>query len=247
MVEKKVIIPEEVRGLGDIVSPKSASDFLCYSSKVTSSTDTNYGTVYTESYTAGSSITLTGFSNVIPSDSSSITVTGSLKDSSNNAISSATIKYRVNDVGVATTTDNNGAFTFTVNIGDPSDHVIAPSTSYEIRIWYEGSSTVGGCFLNTKAYAIDPDSLCLVSDKKIIQTGDYAELVARLTGTNYTGETVGIPGQTVYFYEEFTPNLSVSASADVIQTSDNLELYATVKDEDGSLAKGVKVYFFKED
>ena len=249
MVEKIVIIPEEVRGLGDIVSSKSASDFMMYNGKLSSSTDADYGTVFSESYLAGSKIILSGFNPIISPDSSSVSVTGYLKDNSNNVITGATVRYRVNDIGVATVTDNTGKFTFTVNIGEPSGQVIAPSTSYEVRIWYEGSSTVGGCFLNTKAYAIDPDSLCLVSDKEIIQTGDYAELVARLTGTNYNGETVGIPGQTVYFYEEWIPGVRVSADKSIIQSGDTVDFSAQLVDlDDGSLvrASGETVDFFTD-
>ena len=45
MVEKIIVNPSEVRGLGDIVSPKSASDFSVYSEdyKVVEGTDTVYG------------------------------------------------------------------------------------------------------------------------------------------------------------------------------------------------------------
>ena len=178
MVEKIVIIPEEVRGLGDIVSSKSSSDFMMYNGKLSSSTDEDYGTVFTESYLAGSSITLTSIPAHINSDASSITVTGSLKDSSNNAISGATIKYRINDVGVSTITDNNGSFTFTVNIGDPNDHVIPPSDVYLVKVWYEGSSTVGGCFITKKVYSRVPTGVRLVGTKDLIQTGDTLELFA---------------------------------------------------------------------
>ena len=206
MVEKIVIIPEEVRGLGDIVSPKSASDFLCYSSKVTSSTDTDYGTVYTGEYKAGSSITVTSIPVHISSDASSITVTGSLKDSSNNAISGATIKYRINDVGVATTTNNSGAFTFTVNIGDPSDHVIAPSDVYLVNIWYEGSSTVGGCFITKKIYSTTVESVRLVSDKDLTQTGDTVNLFALVDNEGMNGEILTVLSQNVNFLK-YNPEL----------------------------------------
>ena len=43
MVEKIIVNPNEVRGLGDIVSSKGASDFIEYASSVTQGTDTVYG------------------------------------------------------------------------------------------------------------------------------------------------------------------------------------------------------------
>ena len=43
MVEKIIVNPSEVRGLGDIISPKSTSDFTLYGSTLSSSTDTVYG------------------------------------------------------------------------------------------------------------------------------------------------------------------------------------------------------------
>ena len=43
MVEKIIVNPNEVRGLGDIVSPKSDTDFIEYASNVTEGTDTVYG------------------------------------------------------------------------------------------------------------------------------------------------------------------------------------------------------------
>lgn len=82
------------------------------------------------------------------------------------------------------------------------------------------------------------------ANPSIIQSGDTTDITA--TGLDIGGVNVGA-GHTVYFFEKLEPSITMSASSDIIQTSDNLELYATVKDEDGSLAKGVKVYFFKED
>ena len=43
MVEKIIVNPSEVRGLGDIVDSKGASDFIVYGSGVTETTDTVNG------------------------------------------------------------------------------------------------------------------------------------------------------------------------------------------------------------
>ena len=47
MVEKIIINPEEVRGLGNIMSPHSSSDYEVYMSRITSSTDTVNGQTMT--------------------------------------------------------------------------------------------------------------------------------------------------------------------------------------------------------
>ena len=44
MVEKIIVNPSEVRGLGDIVSSKGVNDFTKYHTKLTTTTDTVHGT-----------------------------------------------------------------------------------------------------------------------------------------------------------------------------------------------------------
>ena len=50
MVEKIYVRPEEVRGLGNIVIPKSLEDYETYESVLVEGSDEVYGTVYTMSY-----------------------------------------------------------------------------------------------------------------------------------------------------------------------------------------------------
>ena len=84
--------------------------------------------------------------------------------------------------------------------------------------------------------------LDLTVNPTIIQTGEYSEITA--TGTDDLNNAVA--GQTVYFYEILTPNLSnFVATPNIIQTGEYSEFTCKVKDEDGSLAKGVKVFFYK--
>ena len=79
----------------------------------------------------------------------------------------------------------------------------------------------------------------------ILQSGETSEVYA--TGLNNGKLPVGA-GHTIHFFERIEPVINVSASEQIIQTSDTTELYAKVKDTDGSLAKGVKVHFYtKED
>ena len=88
-------------------------------------------------------------------------------------------------------------------------------------------------------------SIGITGEPTIIQTGENAEIYA--TGYDNGGVTVG-EGHTIHFFEKLEPSLTVSADKSIIQTSQNAELYCKVKDEDGSLAKDVKVHFYvKED
>ena len=52
-------------------------------------------------------------------------------------------------------------------------------------------------------------------------------------------------GKTIYFYEVVTPTLTMNATADVIQTADTVDIFATYKDEDGSIVSGGVVHFYE--
>ena len=47
MVEKIIVNPESIRGLGNIMLPKSVTDFELYNSTLSESEDTVYGTTKT--------------------------------------------------------------------------------------------------------------------------------------------------------------------------------------------------------
>ena len=88
-------------------------------------------------------------------------------------------------------------------------------------------------------------SIDITAEPSIIQNGENAEIYA--TGYDNGGVIVG-EGHTIHFFEKLEPSLNVSASKQIIQSNEDVELYCKVKDEDGSLPKGVKVHFYaKED
>ena len=78
----------------------------------------------------------------------------------------------------------------------------------------------------------------------IIQSGEFSEFYATCydNGRLPVGE-----GHVIHFFERLEPSITMSASKSIIQSSDNVELYAKVKDEDGSLPKGALVHFYKEE
>lgn len=94
-------------------------------------------------------------------------------------------------------------------------------------------------FLNGAIFG-DGLRIALGFDNQIVQSGESVELKAMVVdNSNYP-----VSGETVYFYEVFTPSISVSASDSIIQSGDSVSLTAKVKDEDGSLVQGETVYFY---
>lgn len=88
-------------------------------------------------------------------------------------------------------------------------------------------------------------SIGLSVSPDIIQSGEFSEFYA--TGFDNGHLPVG-EGHIIHFFEKLEPSLNVSASKSIIQSSEDVELYCKVKDDDGSLPKGVKVHFYaKED
>ena len=78
-----------------------------------------------------------------------------------------------------------------------------------------------------------------------IQNGENSEIYAQLIDSyGYNHKEVG---KTVYFFEIAEPTIKVSATEDIIQTGDTVEVNAEVKDYDGSIIKNTKVYFYKEE
>ena len=228
-MEKLIINPSEVRGLGDIVSPKTASDFDKYNSTLSESTDTSLGKVFTESYLAGSSLSMS-VDSIIGTEDSSFTVELTLRNSSEAIISGVSVSLDVNGVSTSQTTNASGKASFTVSTDG--------SSVYQLKGVYEGSSIRAGCFVKGKVYVVDPTGLSLICDKSIMQSDDKLSLLGQLTGTNIDGETVGVPYQAVSFYEEWTPGLRCSANPSIIQVGDDTVLSAQLIDStDGSLVR----------
>ena len=87
----------------------------------------------------------------------------------------------------------------------------------------------------------------VVGDKDTIQIGETANIVGVLTGTS-GDDVIGIPGQTVNFYELWTPGLRVSAP--IVQSGDTVDIKAQLIDStDGSLVReaGHTVNVYMED
>ena len=241
MVEKVSVNPGRVRCWGNIVSPKTLGDFYKYSSTVTVGSDTVDGdtrTVYSSGYLVGSYLTVSSDRLISPS-SESFSVTATLKNSSNSAITGATLKCIVNDTVLGTgTTDSNGICTFTVPVVEESRYVI--------RVIYEGTQSISGCFNGTTVYTGTVTGVSVTCENQFMQTGDTNHIIATLTGTIGSEENVGIPYQTVSIYEEYEPTeVKIISNPNPVIKGDDTVITAVLRDSDGSGIKGetVSIYF----
>ena len=239
MVDKISVNPLGVRCLGNIVSPKTVSDFNEYYCNLSSGTDTIDGvsrTVYTSEYKVGSTITLE-YTNLIGTTDASFTVKCTLKNNSNTAINGATVYLDVNDTVLNGTTNSSGVYTFTVNTDG--------SSKYRFKAYYQGTSSLAGCLANGVVYSADADTIDLLVDKPIIQDDDTTHLIAILSD----GE-MRVPGQSIKFYEVYEPTyLTVTSTPSIIQSGETATIKAILRDEDGSRIKGetIKIYDVSEE
>ena len=237
MVDKVSVNPLSVRGAGDIVSPKTASDFDVFNSTITSSSEDVDGatmTVYTVSYVNGTYFKISS-DNIIPVGETSFTVSAVLKKNSDDSVvSGASVSCTVNGDSVLTgTTDSNGSVSFTIP-------TMEDVPKYTVKLVYSGTDGIGGAFKVTGLICVDLTTLALAltGNKTITQTNDSCALIATLTGIGVDGERIGVPGQTVTVYEEYTPAWDITATPQIIQSSDNTSIILQLKDEeDGSLVR----------
>ena len=82
----------------------------------------------------------------------------------------------------------------------------------------------------------------VTANKQCVQIGETIDIASKIKKDGFP-----VTGTIVHFYEVLEPSIQLSSSESIIQLDDNTDLYATVRDEDGSKAKDMKVYFFKEE
>lgn len=188
MVEKLVLIPDNVRGLGDVVSPKSVNDFVGYNSKVSSGTDSSLGTVYTSSYGSNTSVSMEYPVN-ITSDEESFTVTISAMNGSSPIVGSP-VYLEVNGTVYNGMISNSSPYiaSFTV----PTDG----SMVYCLKGYYVSQGNLASSFKTGTVYVVDDvDSVELFAEKSITQTGNSDLLLSRVKK-----QETPVRGATVTFY-----------------------------------------------
>ena len=223
--------PSRVRGLGDIVSPKQLSSFDVWNTVLSSGSATigdEVLTVYTGEYKVSCNFTDLSFLPLYSLEEDTATVSCKLKYTGS-VVYGATVKCIVNDTVTYTgVTDNNGSVSFSIDL--TLDDVLF----YGVKLVFEGNSNVGGCFHNLHFWHGNVTGLSLVSDANTVGVDDDAHLLATLTGLNNQEVPVGVAGQTVNFYEEYTPGVRLKLP-EVLMAGDEIsitgELFDTV---DGS-------------
>ena len=189
-MDKVSVNPGKVRCLGNIVSPKTASDFGTLNGTIASSTDTVNSqsmTVYSTDYLVGSSITLS-YTKLIGEDTASFTVSATLKNNSNSAINGATVYFDCNGTVTNATTNSSGVASFTVTTDG--------STEYHFRAYYDGTVSLAGSTAMGTVYCLTPSSLDIMGDKTIMQTGETLHLFSTVLDEDGNG----VPGVHVEFY-----------------------------------------------
>ena len=81
-----------------------------------------------------------------------------------------------------------------------------------------------------------------------MQIGENNEITAQLLDNNgYEYDINDASGKKVCFYEILTPILNVTADPSIIQIDETTDIQCKVTDEDGSIAKNKKIYYYKKE
>ncbi|SEK59249.1 hypothetical protein SAMN05216439_1182 [Methanobrevibacter gottschalkii] len=233
-MDKLIVDVGKIRGLGNIVPPKSPSDFDLLASTITSSIEVinqENVNVFSLNYLNGSRLIITsGTWTEYAPNMSNFTVNCKLVYHTDNVIYSAPVTCTLpNGTVLNDTTDNDGNVSFTIPI--------TPEISvYPLKIKYEGNTNVSSYTTYATIRLGNIQGLELNSDKSIISKSENTILTATLTGTNILGEHIGVKGQIVNFYEEYTPELILTSDKNILQKGETAKLSVQLKDSaDGSL------------
>ena len=187
-MDRVSVNPGKIRCLGNIVSPKTSTDFGTVNGTISSGTDsvnTQSMTVYTTDYLVGSKLSLSVPDNISQGDFS-FTVTATLKDNTDTVVSGATVYCSVNDGAVTeATTNNSGVATFAVDVTGEDE--------YNIRCYYNGTQSLAGCTAYTRLPGVFAENIeILGSDVLTVDDENIIDLYGRITEA--------VPGKTVKFY-----------------------------------------------
>ena len=173
MVEKIIVSPSKVRGFGNIVSPKDEDDFEPVECTIDETSDTINGvsmTVYLlePDLSESTTLTVTSSSSTLVLDGT-VTISATLKDSSNVAISGATVTFKEGTTTLGTgTTNSSGIATYTYT----------GTTT--------GSHTVSGVYGGDSTYASSTGSVSVTVNKKSTSTSLTTSSASVTVGTSVT-------------------------------------------------------------
>lgn len=204
---KIVIVPEEIRGWGNVLKEKANADFTKYKCSVSQSNTTIDGFSRHVFYVTG--FMNTNLSFVLSPDGAysvgeSINMSVVLKNVRGTVLKNQSVKVYVNTLLKTTlTTNNNGEITYTF----PFDETGA----YTFKFVFDGSSTLGASSLSKKIFV--GVNVNVTSPEAYYYEEDAATLVA--TVTSYGTDEV-VPGCVVSFTLTEQANTSHVINSDAI-------------------------------
>ena len=184
MVEKIYVRPEDVRGLGNIVIPKSLEDYETYESVLAEGSDEVYGTVYTMSYNHVpdfDGIVLSSDKDILSyADSDVASISAQLTNAGDPvAVSGETVTFEVRKVSddslvetlTSGTTNSSGIATTTMSSRGTGDVYIKAectlvSKRYDIKDtkYYADNSKINSWGASQLSYATDYNSPYTISN-----------------------------------------------------------------------------------
>ena len=244
MVDKITINPLDVRGAGDIVSPKTAYDFGFYNSYVNQTTALVNGvpmTVFNMGSRSQESLEL-DFDKFVnyTEDLNSFPLRATLKNSNGNPLVGKRLTCTVNGVDVySANTNSRGQVVFNVPV--------KYSGGYYCTVQYitQTGSNVGGATRSVKVFVGELNSITLNASQNPVGTGDLSALVCNVDCL-IDDERVPAPNVPVNFYEEYIMDKLRITSGDTVQDGDVLPLTARLSDVDGSAIPDQTVEFYEE-
>ena len=254
-MDRLELVPGDVRGGGNITLPKSP-DFR--SDKNTSMCDTylterfvpiaenDFQYVYRSISSNGLHIVCDAPRRVSSGDSVTVNVSVLRNDS---IVSGASVSLLLRGMDGTVFYED----TVTIDSSQPVFTVSVPEGTGIFCEWFVRAYHVDYQGVNFRQEVMVDTGLDfdfnVVGDKDTIQIGETANIVGVLTGTS-GDDVIGIPGQTVNFYELWTPGLRTSVTPPVIQVGDTSNIKVQLIDTvDGSLVReaGHTVNVYMED
>ena len=252
-MDRLELIPGDVRGGGNITIPKNFSEdkntnvYSTFLSENQAEIDGRWMPTFHSYYSNWYQLT-------VESDAPRIVSPGG--DATFNVTVSNPARENVNGVHVEVSLRSKDgeneywASSFVIMDNQPSFTLRIPEDCDKYCEWFIHATQGGynGVGLHRSVIVADVTDISLdaFGDKQIIQTGETCNVIGLLTG-NLGESVIGIPGQTVNFYETFTPGLKVDAIPEIIQVGEQSCITTQLIDTaDGSLIREeglpVKIY-----
>ena len=209
MVEKIIINPTKVRAYGNIVNVKSDEDYEPVDCTITEDTDTVYGAtvnviVMEPDLGEATTLTVTSSSSTLVLDNT-VTISATLKDSSNAAISGATITFKEGTTTLGnSTTNSSGVATYTYTGASVGDHTI--------NAGFAGDSTYAGSTGNVSVTVNNHSYSLAFSAASYVASGGSATLSMTLLDNNVPveGATISVSGSDSSLYTGITDSSGVA-------------------------------------